>query len=148
VEAGVRLARGILSRLRFSREETVQVEALVANHMRFADAPRMRESTLKRFLRLPRFDEHLELHRLDVLSSNRRLESYDLVKRKLEDLPEERLKPPPLITGADLIAAGYHPGPLFSQILTAVEDAQLEGAIGTEEEAMALVRERFPPSQG
>jgi poly(A) polymerase len=148
VEAGVRLAHGILSRLRFSREETVQVEALVANHMRFADAPRMRESTLKRFLRLPRFDEHLELHRLDVLSSNRRLESYDLVKRKLEDLPEERLKPPPLITGADLIAAGYHPGPLFSQILTAVEDAQLEGAIGTEEEAMALVRERFPPSQG
>ena len=148
VEAGVGLARGILSRLRFSREEAVQVEALVANHMRFADAPRMRESTLKRFLRLPRFDEHLELHRLDVLSSNRRLETYDLVKRKREDLPAERLKPPPLITGADLIAAGYDPGPLFSQILTAVEDAQLEGAIGTEEEALALVRERFPPSRG
>src|ERR1035437_829761 len=147
VEEGVRLAHGILTRLRFSREEMEQVEALIDNHMRFKDVSRMKESTLKRFLRLPRFDEHLELHRLDVLSSNRRLESYALVKRKLEDLPEERLKPPPLITGADLIAAGYHPGPLFSQILTAVEDAQLEGAIGTEEEAMALVRERFPPSQ-
>ena len=144
VEAGVELAHGILSRLRFSREESAQVEALVANHMRFADVPRMRESTLKRFLRLPRFAEHLELHRLDVLASNRRLESYDLVKRKLEELPEERLKPPPLIAGAALIAAGYLPGPLFAQILTAVEDAQLDGAIASEEEAMALVREKFP----
>jgi poly(A) polymerase len=143
VESGVELARGILGRLRFSREDSTQVEALVANHMRFADVPRMRESTLKRFLRLPRFEEHLELHRLDVLSSNRRLESYELVKRKLEELPAERLKPPPLITGATLIAAGYSPGPLFAQILTAVEDAQLEGAIGTEEEAMGLVRQKF-----
>jgi poly(A) polymerase len=144
VEAGVELARGILSRLRFSREESEQVEALVANHMRFADVPRMRESTLKRFLRLPLFREHLELHRLDVLSSNRRLETYDLVKRKLEELPEERLKPPALITGDTLIAAGYSPGPLFQHILTAVEDAQLDGAIATEAEAMTLVRERFP----
>ena len=145
VEAGVELARGVLGRLRFSRDDSAQVEALVANHMRFADVPRMRESTLKRFLRLPRFDEHLELHRLDVLSSNRRLESYELVKRKLAELPAERLKPPPLITGATLIAAGYPPGPLFAQMLTAVEDAQLEGAISTEEEAMELVREKFPP---
>jgi poly(A) polymerase len=144
VEAGVRLARGILTRLRFSREESAQVEALVANHMRFADVGRMRQSTLKRFLRLPRFQEHLELHRLDVLSSNRRLETYDLVTRKLEELPEERLKPPPLVTGATLIANGYHPGPLFKQILAAVEDAQLDGAVATEEQAMALVRERFP----
>jgi poly(A) polymerase len=143
VEAGVELARGILGRLRFSREESAQVEALVANHMRFADVPRMRESTLKRFLRLPRFEEHLELHRLDVLSSNRRLENYELVKRKLEELPPERLKPAALITGATLIAAGYTPGPLFAQILTAVEDAQLEGLIATEEEAMELVRQRF-----
>ena len=107
----------------------------------------MRESTLKRFLRLPRFEEHLELHRLDVLSSNRRLETYASVKRKLAELPAERLKPPPLITGATLIAAGYQPGPLFAQILTAVEDAQLEGAIATEEEAMELVRQEWAPGR-
>jgi poly(A) polymerase len=147
VEAGVRLARGILGRLRFSREESAQVEALVANHMRFADVGRMRQSTLKRFLRLPRFDEHLELHRLDVLSSNRRLETYDLVKGKLEELPEDGLKPPPLITGATLMAAGYPPGPRFKEILTAVEDAQLDGAVATEAEAMALVRGKFPLDQ-
>ena len=43
------------TRLRFSREETEQVEALVANHMRFKDVGRMKESTLKRFLRMPDF---------------------------------------------------------------------------------------------
>jgi putative nucleotidyltransferase with HDIG domain len=144
VEEGVRLARYILHRLRFSREECEQVVALVANHMRFAEVRNMKESTLKRFLRLPRFDEHLELHRMDVLSSNRQLGDYEFVRHKLEELSEKHLKPPRLITGVDLIAAGYQPGPLFSRILSTVEDAQLEGRINTPEEAMTLVRERFP----
>lgn len=144
VEEGVRLARSIFNRLRFSRDDMEQIEALIANHMRFKDVPRMKESTLKRFLRLPGFEEHLELHRLDVASSNRNLESYELVREKLREYTEERLKPEPLLTGADLIAAGYAPGPLFTQILTAVEDAQLEGELQTAGEAMQFVRERFP----
>lgn len=143
-EEGVRLARWILTRLRFSREQMEQIEALVANHMRFKDVPHMKDSTLKRFLRLPDFAEHLELHRLDVLSSNRRLESYDMVKAKLAELSEEQLKPSRLLTGADLIAAGYTPGPQFTEILGAVEDAQLEGRIHTAGEAMEMVRERYP----
>jgi poly(A) polymerase len=144
VEQGVEIAHNILCRLRFSREDTEQVEALVANHMRFGDAQRMRESTLKRFLRLPRFDEHLELHRLDVLSSNRWLENYEFIQRRREELSEERLRPRRLVTGDHLMAAGYRPGPLFTAILAAVEDAQLEGAIATREEALELVRQRFP----
>jgi poly(A) polymerase len=147
VEEGVRLAHEILTRLRFSDEQTERVEELVANHMRFKDVPKMKESTLKRFLRLPHFDEHLELHRLDVLSSNGQLGSYELVKHKLQHMPEEELKPAPLVRGADLIAAGYQPGPKFSEMLAVVEDAQLEGLIRTREEALELVRERFgPPS--
>jgi len=144
VEEGVRLARWILTRLRFSREQLEQIEALVANHMRFKDVPHMKDSTLKRFLRLPDFEEHLELHRLDVMSSNCRLESYTLVKEKLAELSEEELKPSRLLTGADLIAAGYTPGPQFTEILGAVEDAQLEGRIHTAGEAIEMVRERFP----
>ena len=143
VEEGARLARGILSRLRFSRDDMERVEALIANHMRFKDAHRMKESTLKRFLRMPDFGEHLELHRLDCLASNQNLENYDLVKRKLEELPEEQLKPAPLVTGADLIAAGYEPGPRFAEMLAAVEDAQLEGRVGSREEALKMVREMF-----
>jgi len=144
VEEGVRLARSILNRLRFSRDEMERVEALVANHMRFQDAHRMKESTLKRFLRMPNFGEHLELHRLDCLASHGNLENYHLAKRKLEELSEEELKPRPLLTGADLIAEGYEPGPRFAEILAAVEDAQLEGRIGSREEALAMVKEMFP----
>ena len=144
VEEGVRLAHGILNRLRFSRDDMERVEALVANHMRFKDVRQMRVSTLKRFLRLPDFEEHLELHRLDSLSSNGRLENYALAKRKLEEYSAEFLRPARLLTGADLIAEGYEPGPLFSEILRAVEDAQLEGRIRTSGEAIEMVRAEFP----
>lgn len=144
VEAGVNTAREILSRLRFPNGQIEQAEALVAHHMRFKDVPQMRESTLKRFLRLPDFDEHLELHRLDCLASHGRLDSYELVKQKLAQMPAEQLKPKPLLTGGDLIAAGYRPGPLFARMLSAVEDAQLEDRIKTSEEALELVRSLFP----
>jgi tRNA nucleotidyltransferase/poly(A) polymerase len=120
------------------------VEALVANHMRFKDVQQMKDSTLKRFLRMPDFEEHLELHRLDCQSSHKRLENYELIRAKLGELSEEHLRPNRLLTGADLISAGYEPGPRFSEILRAVEDAQLEGRIQTAGEALKLVRERFP----
>ncbi len=142
-ERGVEMAHAIMQRLRFPRAAMERVEALVANHMRFMQVTRMKESTLKRFLRMPDFEEHLELHRLDCVAGSGRLENYEFIRGKLAEYSEERLKPPPLVTGADLIAAGYTPGPRFSRILTAVEDAQLEGRIGTAEEAMAMVRERF-----
>jgi tRNA nucleotidyltransferase/poly(A) polymerase len=147
VEVGARMAVEILSRLRYSSEEIGRVEALVANHLRFKDAPRMKESTLKRFLRQPHFDEHLELHRLDCLSSHRRLENYEFCREKLRSLAPEELKPAPLVTGKDLIAAGYTPGPSFSRMLAAAEDAQLESRVATKEEALDLIRREFPPGK-
>jgi poly(A) polymerase len=139
-EVGTKMAEDICRRFRLSNAETEQVCALVANHMRFGDVMRMKESTLKRFLRLPEFDEHLELHRLDCQGSHRDLALYDFAQEKLRSLPAEQIRPAPLITGDDLIQAGYQPGPHFKELLTAVEDAQLDGAIQTKEEALALVR--------
>jgi tRNA nucleotidyltransferase/poly(A) polymerase len=144
VEAGVAITHDILTRLKFSNEEIRQVEALVNNHMKFKDAPRMRESTLKRFLRMPRFDEHLELHRLDCSSSHNMLDNYDFVKNKQDEFGKEKISPPPLLTGKDLIAAGYSPGPWFSKVLSASEDAQLEGQIATKEEALQLAASMRP----
>jgi len=143
-EVGARMAVRILSRLRFSNQEIARVEELIANHLRFKDVTRMRESKLKRFMRMENFDEHMELHRLDCVMSHGMLDNYEFLKRKLAEAPPEELKPRPLINGYDLIAAGYKPGPLFKQILNTVEDFQLEGRIKTREEALALVRERFP----
>lgn len=142
-EVGTRMAAEICHRFHMSNDETHQVCALVANHMRFADVTRMKESTLKRFFRLPQFEEHLELHRLDCLSSHGDLSLYDFARGKFHALPAEQIRPEPLITGHDLIAAGYKPGPKFREVLTAVEDAQLEGAIGSKEEALELVKSRM-----
>lgn len=144
VEAGVLLAREILNRLRFSNTEGTRIEALIKNHMRFKDALNMRPSTLKRFLRMPAFDEHLELHRLDCLACHGNLEAYNFAQRKLAENPPERLAPQPLLSGRDLIDAGYSPGPAFSRIIRALEDAQLDGTIYTREDAIAFLTTHFP----
>jgi poly(A) polymerase len=138
------MAEEICCRLHFSNEDTRQIAALVANHMRFADAERMKESTLKRFLRLPKFDEHLELHRMDCLSSYGDLSLYDFVLERLQQTPAEEIRPQPLLSGEDLIALGYQPGPQFRDMLAAIEDAQLEGVLHSKVDAMDLVRHKFP----
>ena len=141
-EIGTKMAAEICRRFRLSNDDTGQVLSLVANHMRFGSVAQMKESTLKRFFRLPGFEEHLELHRLDCQSSHRDLSLYDFAKEKFHALPAEQIRPTPLITGDDLIAAGYQPGPRFKDLLTAVEDAQLDGSISTKEEALELVHQR------
>jgi poly(A) polymerase len=144
VEVGVRMAEDICHRLHFSNEDTKQIAALVANHMRFTDVERMKQSTLKRFMRLPKFEEHLELHRIDCLSSHGSLNMYDFVRQRLQESSEEEIRPAPLVNGEDLIRLGYKPGPGFREMLSAVEDAQLEGSLRNREEALAFVRREFP----
>jgi poly(A) polymerase len=140
VEVGTRMAEEICRRLRFSNEDSEQIAALVANHLRFKDVRQMKASTLKRFVRLPRFEEHLELHRLDCLSSHGSLEAYDFVRRFIEETPAEQVRPPRLVTGDDLKGLGLKAGPSFRKILDAVEDAQLNGTVHTREEALEMVR--------
>lgn len=139
-EVGAEMTRGILDRLKFSNEDNDRITSLVANHMRFKDVQQMRLSTLKRFLSMPHFEEHLELHRLDCLASNKRMDSYEFVRTKLAEFSNQELHPAKLITGRDLILAGYRASPAFSRALQAVETAQLEGEISTPEQALALAR--------
>jgi len=144
VEVGVRIAETILARLRFSNDDAAQILALVRNHMRFGDVLQMKQSTLKRFLRLRRFDEHLALHRLDALSSHGGLILYNFARTQYVAEPAPDLRPALLLTGRDLIAAGYHPSPQFKPMLALAEDAQLEGAITTPQQALALVQASYP----
>lgn len=147
VKVGMCMAEEICRRLHFSGEDTEQIIALVENHMRFKDVPGMRDSTRKRFARLPHFDQHLELHRLDCLSSHGNLGTYDFVRNFIAETPPEAVRPARLVSGEDLKNMGFSPGPAFKDILTAVEDAQLEGKISTREEALELIRSRFLPGQ-
>ena len=143
VEVGLRIAEKILRRLRFGNSEAGQILLLIENHMRFSDVGKMKESTLKRFFRLPQFAEHLALHRMDCLSSHGSLECYDFAKEHFENLPQEEVRPKLLVTGKDLINAGYSPGPAFKKMLALAEDAQLEGSIHTREEGLELIDGAF-----
>jgi poly(A) polymerase len=143
VEVGVKMAEALCRRLRFANDDTEQILALIENHMRFGQIMQMKESTLKRFLRLPKFDEHLDLHRMDCQASHGILSAYQFAQEKLASIPPEKMRPSPLVTGDDLIAAGYVPGPRFKEILSAIEDGQLEGRLQSKEEAMTYIGHNF-----
>jgi poly(A) polymerase len=132
-----------LGRLRFSNDDTEQILSLVEHHMKFKDVERMRPATLKRFVRLPRFEEHLALHRLDCLSSHRNLEAYEFVTDFIRKTPPEIVRPAKLVTGEDVLALGYKPGPVVGRILAAVEEAQLNGELGSREQAISFVESKF-----
>ena len=140
---GEEIAGRVMRRLRFSNADIESVTALVHHHMRFMHVKEMRPNRLKRFLRVPDFDLHLELHRLDCLGSHGKLDNHEFCKARLVGLKEEELAPPPLLTGRDLIAMGFTPGPIFKEILRAVEDRQLDGEISTAEEARGFVLKRW-----
>lgn len=144
VPVGTAMARDILTRLRQDNDTVERVCELVAQHLRFADAPRMRPATLKRFLRQPHFEDHLALHRADCLGSHRDLALHAFCREHLAALSEEDLRPPPLLRGRDLLEAGYRPGPRMGEILRAIEDGQLDGRLTTPDEAWAEVKARWP----
>ncbi len=147
VDVGVRMTDDLCRRLRFSNDDTEQIKDLVANHMKFKDVAQMRQSTLKRFVRLPRFEEHLELHRLDCQSSHGKLDAYDAVRAFLAQTPPAQVRPPRLLSGDDLKDLGYTPGPEFQKILSTLEDAQLEEAVQTRDQALEFVRRHYPLRQ-
>jgi putative nucleotidyltransferase with HDIG domain len=146
VEVGLKMGEAICHRLRFSNHDTEQVLALIENHMRFGQVMQMKESTLKKFLRMPQFEEHLDLHRVDCQASHGILTAYQFAREKLASIPPEKMRPAPLVTGDDLIAAGYAPGPRFKEILSAVEDGQLEGRLHSKQDALEFVARDFPPT--
>jgi poly(A) polymerase len=144
VDVGMAISKEILARLRFSNDDTGQILALIEHHMKFKDVKRMRPATLKRFVRLPRFEEHLALHRLDCLSSHRNLEAYEFVENFLKTTPPEVVRPAKLVGGEDILRLGYAPGPVVGKILAAVEEAQLNGELTSKEEAISFINSHFP----
>jgi len=143
-EKGGEMAVEILKRLKRSRLVWERVAYLVCHHLRHTQAPKMRLSTLKRFLAEEGIEELLELTRIDALAANGDLQYYDFCKRKMAELKKEEIRPEPLLRGKDLIVMGFSPGPLFQTILKGVEEAQLEGEIATREQAVEWVNKRYP----
>jgi len=143
VQQGEIIADTIMQRLKFSRMQRETVVNLIRQHMVFMNVRKMRPGRLKRFLRMPDFDLHLELHRLDCLASHGMLDNYEFCREQLQILALDDLHPPRLLTGNDLIAMGFTPGKIIKDILLAVEEEQLEGRIQSVEQAINYVRNRW-----
>src|SRR5262245_37902601 len=143
-EIGATRAVAICQRLRRSRPVWERVEYLVRNHLRLVHAPQMRRSTLRRFLAEDGIDELLELARIDALSANGDLTAYQFCIDARARLGDEPIKPPPLVRGQDLLDLGYPPGPLYTEILQAVEEKQLEGELTSSDAALEWVTRNYP----
>ncbi len=143
-DVGAKMGKEILERLRMPSRTIERVYELVLHHLRFKDFPKMRASTQKRFLRMDGFEEHLELHRLDCTASHGDLTHYHLATQMLDQMPPEVIRPAPLVRGDDLIERGYQPGPLFKEILNAIEEGQLEGTLKSRSQALQFIADHFP----
>ena len=142
-EKGAEMAEAILKRLKRGRAVWERVAYLVRNHLRLVQAPQMRLSTLKRFLREDGIEELLELARIDALSSNGDLSYYQFCQKRRGELKQDEIRPEPLVRGGDLIALGFKPGPQFKEILRQVEDAQLGGELHGRDQALEWIRNKF-----
>lgn len=144
---GAEQAVAICHRLKRSRAVWQRVAYLVKNQRRVRSAPAMHPAELKRFLREAGIEELLELARIAALASSGDLRPYEFCRHQRATLGPVHLAPPRLLTGRDLLALGLRPGPRFKTILTAVEDAQLEGQVASREAALALVRQYVKEKQ-
>jgi poly(A) polymerase len=140
VKLGEPIADALMRRLRCSRAHRETVLGLIHQHMAFMNVQKMRPARLKRFLRMQDFDLHLQLHRLDCLASHGMLDNYQFCLDQLQNIEQEELHPPRLLTGDDLLGMGFAPGKLIGEILRALEEEQLENRIHVREEALAFVK--------
>jgi len=141
---GARMAKNICKDLKFSNKQIEIITSLVKEHLKFKDVFKMREATIKRFLGMSNFDDHLKLHLADCLASHGSTEAYEFIVKKLKDYKKEELKPKPLLSGYDLIDMGYPRGPLYTKILDSLEEAQLEGTVKNKEDAKGFILKEFP----
>lgn len=139
-KVGAEIGERICQRLRLSLDSTERVTELVAHHMQFIDVKKMRLSTLKRFLRMPHFEEHLALHFADCRASHGDLEFYEFARMRRDELGVEGISPARLVNGDDLKLLGFAEGPELGRALRALEDLQLEGVVQTKEEAIDHAR--------
>ena len=137
-------AAKVVERLKCSRSEMHHINALVESLTVFARIATMSISSVKRFFRLQRFEDHLELARIHSIACGGDPNGYAFALRQYHEWTHDDIAPRPLVTGEDLIALGYNPGPPFKEILNRVEDEQLEGRLNERTEAVEFVVKHFP----
>lgn len=143
-EVGARMAAELLPKLRFDNKTIEKIVWIVENHMKLFDFKNMKQATRMKLIANENFDNLLELHRLDIASSNKDFTSYEFIKHVRESTPISQIKPERLIDGKDVMALGLPPGKLIGKILDAVADEQREGRIQTKEQALKFAHDQIP----
>ncbi len=123
-------------RLRLTNKEIERTAWLLAHQSFLRDAPHMPWPQLQRVLIHDGIHELVALHEATTGPPDPALA---FVRERLA-WPADRLNPPPLVDGSDLIRHGLAPSPQFADLLEAVRDAQLRGDIETTRGALALVQ--------
>jgi poly(A) polymerase len=144
---GADMSEEVLQRLRYPNAVIAEVKELVRRHMAFTQIQQWRPAKLKRFLTGELGERHLDLHRLDCLGAHGMLDTHDWCRERREELLNEPPPPPRIVTGRDLLAAGYPHGRQIGKVLAAIEDEHLEGKLGSKEEALAWALEQHPPTE-
>jgi len=139
-QVGEAMAGTVCRRLRLTTHQRRRVTWLVRSHMTLIAAEEMREATLKRLFAQDGFEDLAELWRADCLASGGTAGAYEALMARYRAMGRQAVRPPPLVTGRDLIDLGLEPGPIFGDILEEVYDAQLEGRLASREDALGLAR--------
>jgi poly(A) polymerase len=143
----VSVVRRLCQRLRFSNEERLQVEWLVANRSPLLRIELLRPSEWKRLMLEVLFPDLYCLARADALVLGLDISALERAWQYYQDAAPEELNPPPLITGNDLRQLGLPPGPHYAELLQRVRDAQLNGELTDRQSALRQV-ERWILEQG
>lgn len=137
-QVSVKEGAAVARRWKLSNKDCTRVAWLMEHADALCGAESRRWSLVQPVLAHEGAVELVDLHQArDAVAGE--LDSLDWVRAKL-DQPRELLDPPPLISGDDLLRAGFHSGPRFRDLLAGVRAAQLDGRIADRDEAIALAR--------
>jgi poly(A) polymerase len=135
-EVSVRkIVNGLRQSLRISNEEVDVLEGGLYGLGHLVRNPTLTLAQLKRFLARPTAKYSRAL--MEALPQEWVPHKSDTLRR-LAQVAKSEYAPAPLVTGDDLTAGGFRPGPAFKRALDAAYDAQLEGSVVTKEQALEL----------
>jgi tRNA nucleotidyltransferase (CCA-adding enzyme) len=141
-EAGVPLTQSLLKRLGQLRL-TDEVTPLVEHHL--APVTLTTDKAIRRLsTKVPRLDLLAQLSRADSggrppLANTQAFDKIDAFDERVKNLDLSDGPPKMLATGDHLIAMGQTPGPKFKELLGKVYEAQLDGVVTTEAEAVEML---------
>lgn len=131
---------GVAQRLRLSNEEAFQTSWLVAHQGRIQSLPHQPMSVVKPFVAHPLFKELLHIERTAAMVSGESDSPFRWAEEFLQTTPMDKLNPPQLISGDDLIQMGIPASSKFKIWLQTIRDAQLNEEISTRDEALSLIQ--------